>query len=228
MNTTMSADKKTKKPEKMPVLYQKLGMARAKKLANELSNFARENNLQIEIAGKQYMQVEGWQFIGTQMGLTDIVKYCDRVETEDPKEIKYKSVVEVINQNGTVISKGFAFASNLEKKKTGFEEYAVASMAQTRAIGKAYRNFLAWIVKMAGYEPTPYEEVDKDKMEGDLAKAKRSVLKALTESGYDDSSEMIRVIEVATGKTTIETTEDANKVIGYLKELDEGEDDTKN
>ena len=33
-------------------------------------------------------------------------------------------------------------------------------MAQTRAIGKAYRNILAWIIRAAGYEPTPAEEMD--------------------------------------------------------------------
>jgi hypothetical protein len=33
-------------------------------------------------------------------------------------------------------------------------------MAQTRAIGKAYRNCLAWIIRAAGYEPTPAEEMD--------------------------------------------------------------------
>ena len=33
-------------------------------------------------------------------------------------------------------------------------------MAQTRAISKAYRNILAWIIRAAGYEPTPAEEMD--------------------------------------------------------------------
>ncbi|MDX5420525.1 MAG: hypothetical protein LPK09_15020, partial [Hymenobacteraceae bacterium] len=28
------------------------------------------------------------------------------------------------------------------------------------AIGKAYRNILAWIIRAAGYEPTPVEEMD--------------------------------------------------------------------
>lgn len=202
------------------LLYKKLGMAQAKKLANELKKFAADNRLSVNIAGKDYMQVEGWQFIGTQMGLTDIVQNCERVETEDPKEVKYRSEVTVINQNGTVISRGFAFASNKEQKKKSFEEYAVASMAQTRAIGKAYRNFLAWIVKMAGYEATPYEEVDREKMETDLSKAKQNLVKAFSEAGVSDSTEMITAIEVATGKTTIDTVDDVNKVMAYLKETE--------
>ena len=32
-------------------------------------------------------------------------------------------------------------------------------MAQTRAIGKAYRNIIGWVIKLSGYEPTPAEEV---------------------------------------------------------------------
>jgi hypothetical protein len=52
-----------------------------------------------------------------------------------------------------------AICSNKEMSKKGFDEYAIASMAQTRAIGKAYRNKMAFIMKMAGYEATPAEEV---------------------------------------------------------------------
>ena len=34
-------------------------------------------------------------------------------------------------------------------------------MAQTRAIGKAYRNVIGWVMKLAGYEATPSEEMAK-------------------------------------------------------------------
>ena len=211
--------------DKAPVLYKRLSMTQAKKQGQQLAAFAKANDLSINIAGKDYMQVEGWQFVGTLNGLTDIVKSCFRIiEAEQllEGEIKYRAEVEIINQNGTVISRGIAYASNKEKKKTGFEEYAVASMAQTRAIGKAYRNFLAWIVKMAGYEATPFEEIDKDKMETDLASTKRKVLKALTDAGVTESSDMISLIQIATGKSTIDTMDDANKVLGYIREVDNG------
>ena len=39
------------------------------------------------------------------------------------------------------------------------DEYAILSMAQTRAIGKAFRNLIGWVIKMAGYESTPAEEM---------------------------------------------------------------------
>ena len=55
---------------------------------------------------------------------------------------------------------GFGICSNREQGKKYYQEFAIASMAQTRAIGKAYRNILAWIIRAAGYEPTPAEEMD--------------------------------------------------------------------
>jgi hypothetical protein len=45
-------------------------------------------------------------------------------------------------------------------------------MAQTRAIGKAYRNLLAWLMKAAGFEATPAEEMDFAKDETPTKKPK--------------------------------------------------------
>jgi hypothetical protein len=39
--------------------------------------------------------------------------------------------------------------------------FQLKSMAQTRACGKALRNVLAWVVVLAGYRPTPAEEMDQ-------------------------------------------------------------------
>ncbi len=38
--------------------------------------------------------------------------------------------------------------------------FQLRSMAQTRACAKAFRNVLAWVVVLAGYKPTPIEEMD--------------------------------------------------------------------
>jgi hypothetical protein len=38
--------------------------------------------------------------------------------------------------------------------------FQLASMAQTRAGAKALRNAFAWVVVLAGYQPTPAEEMD--------------------------------------------------------------------
>lgn len=210
------------KENKQPNLFRAITPIRAKKLALELVDFVKENNLSVKIAGHDYLYVEAWQFIGMQLALTEVVQSCEQVmpmDLEKP-EVKYKATVELINQHGTVLSRGFAWCSNKETKKKSFDEYAVASMAQTRAIGKAYRNKFSWIVKMAGYEATPADEMDRENMEAELKNAKQEVLKAINASGITKGHEVIEKIQEVLGKRVIETIDDANKIIKALNETE--------
>jgi hypothetical protein len=134
-------------------------------LSNELSKLIKEKGLSSNIQGKQFVNVEGWQFAGASLGLMPIITETTdltRRGTEPGQvEIKYMAKCEVRNINtGQVVATGIALCSNFERTKKGFDEYAILSMAQTRAIGKAYRNLLAWLMKAAGFEATPAEEMD--------------------------------------------------------------------
>jgi hypothetical protein len=128
-------------------------------LSNELSKLIREKGLSSNIQGKQFVNVEGWQFAGASLGLMPIITNTQDLSNETT--IKYMATCEVRNINtGNVVATGIALCSNAEKTKRYFDEYAILSMAQTRAIGKAYRNLLAWLMKAAGFEATPAEEMD--------------------------------------------------------------------
>jgi hypothetical protein len=128
-------------------------------LASELSKLIKEKGLSSNIQGKQFVNVEGWQFCGASLGLMPII--TDTKDLSNETTIKYMAVCEVRNINtGAVVATGIALCSNAEKTKRYFDEYAILSMAQTRAIGKAYRNLLAWLMKAAGFEATPAEEMD--------------------------------------------------------------------
>ncbi|MEY4282245.1 MAG: hypothetical protein RLZ39_1657 [Bacteroidota bacterium] len=128
-------------------------------LSNELSKLIKEKGLSSNIQGKQFVNVEGWQFAGASLGLMPIITNTQDLSNETT--IKYMATCEVRNINtGLVVATGIALCSNAEKTKRYFDEYAILSMAQTRAIGKAYRNLLAWLMKAAGFEATPAEEMD--------------------------------------------------------------------
>lgn len=204
-----------------------VSMETAKATAKKLVKFVKENRLSANIAGKDYLMVEAWQFAGALMNLTPIIKEVLHVAPEslDGKEFKYSATAEIFNDQGILVGRGFAICSNKESKKKVFDEYAIASMAQTRAIGKAFRNKLAWIVRMAGYEATPAEEINKDVIEDDLRKAKGDVLKALTEAKITDSTKMISYIEKTIGKGVIENIDDAQKVIAQLEADKENKED---
>ena len=141
------------------------------KLSTELSQLIKEKGLSSNIQGKQFVNVEGWQFAGASLGLMPIITLTTDLSKDD--EIKYMATCEVRNiTSGQLVATGIALCSNKEKTKRFFDEYAILSMAQTRAIGKAYRNLLAWLMKAAGFEATPAEEMDFARDEAPAKKPK--------------------------------------------------------
>lgn len=128
--------------------------------ATSLKEMIVQNKLYTDIKGKNYVNVEGWQIAGAFTGTYPIVEKVEQIPTANPKEYKYRAEVSLRDKDNNVVGYGVALCSNKEHGKTGFDEYAVASMAQTRAVGKAYRMKIGWLLKVAGYETTPAEEMD--------------------------------------------------------------------
>jgi hypothetical protein len=128
-------------------------------LAKDLAKFIKDNKLTTNVQGKEFVNVEGWQYAGSRLGIVPIVEHVINVSTD--QEMKYQAKVTLFDlRHQTTVGAGFAVCSNKESGKKFYQEFAIMSMAQTRAIGKAYRNCLAWIIRAAGYEPTPAEEMD--------------------------------------------------------------------
>ena len=130
-------------------------------LAKDLAKFIKDNKLSTNVQGKEFVNVEGWQYAGSRLGIVPIVEHVINVGSAE--ELKYQAKVTLYDiRHGATVGAGFAVCSNKESGKKFYQEFAIMSMAQTRAIGKAYRNCLAWIIRAAGYEPTPAEEMDYD------------------------------------------------------------------
>jgi hypothetical protein len=72
----------------------------------------------------------------------------------------YEAIVELVRiRDGMVIGRASALCGMDEKTWASRPEYARRSMAVTRATGKAYRLGYSAIIKLAGFEPTPAEEM---------------------------------------------------------------------
>ena len=129
-------------------------------MADVLKSHVIKHGLFTPIADKNYVHVEGWQFAGGLLGTYPRISGIENLSAGTEK--KWMARAEIVRmKDGVVIGFGAALCSNLETKKRSFDEYAVLSMAQTRAIGKAYRNSIGWVMKLAGYESTPAEEMVK-------------------------------------------------------------------
>lgn len=155
--------------------------------ATNLKDLIVRNKLFTNIKGKNYVNVEGWQIAGAFTGTFPVVESLENLSDED--SFKYRAEVSLRDKEGNKVGSGFAICTNKEPGKTEFDEYAVASMAQTRAVGKAYRMKIGWLLKVAGYETTPAEEMDAieaetiegRKTEVQLAKEKLAEAKSLEE-----------------------------------------------
>lgn len=127
--------------------------------ATNLKDLIVQNNLFTNIKGKNYVNVEGWQIAGAFTGTFPMVESVESL-SDTPGFYKYRAEVSLRDKDGNKVGSGVAICTNKEHGKTGFDEYAVASMAQTRAVGKAFRMKIGWLLKVAGYETTPAEEMD--------------------------------------------------------------------
>ena len=140
--------------------YDMTNVAQMARMADVLKTHIVRQKLFTNISGKNYAHVEGWQFGGGLLGLMPRIVKVENMSSD--KEARWMTEVEIVNmKTGTVVSRGFALCSDKEAKRRTSDEYVILSMSQTRAIGKAYRNVLGWVMKLAGYESTPAEEMPK-------------------------------------------------------------------
>ena len=137
-------------------------------VANILSNVLEKQDLVLYGLNKSnkekgYVTVEGWNTLGTMLGITPITECVVPFQTK--AKYGYKARVSLyqnaIIENGKLVSGTLLATAEAIATSAGFQknEPDVYSMAQTRALGKVYRMALSWIMKLAGFEPTPAEEM---------------------------------------------------------------------
>ena len=151
-------------------------LAEAKKAAQALMTVVAQKKKPVIINGEQYLEFEDWQTVARFYAITVKVTRTSLVDFGGVKG--YEATAEAIrNSDGMVISSADAMCLNDEEKwsvRAKFEYvdgqrkkigdipvplFQLRSMAQTRACAKALRNVLAWVVVLAGFKPTPAEEM---------------------------------------------------------------------
>jgi hypothetical protein len=127
----------------------------ARRIANALAPIIERQGLYVTISGKRYVLHEGWTTLGAMVGLFAYV-----TETRPtPERDGWEARVEIRRLDGTVLSAAEAECRRDEPHWQDRPSYALRSMAQTRASAKAHRLLLGWVMTLAGYEPTPAEEM---------------------------------------------------------------------
>jgi len=130
----------------------------AREAANALIAMVKAKPKPFMVHGDIYLQFEDWQTVGRFYGATVKVTETKFIEYGTVKGFEARAVV--LDKAGLEVSGAEAMCLDDEpnwKKKPLFQ---LKSMAQTRASAKALRNVFAWVVVLAGYKPTPAEEMD--------------------------------------------------------------------
>jgi hypothetical protein len=124
-------------------------------IADELSRIIEKQKLYAIVQGKKHVLVEGWNVMGVLLGIMPREREVKRLDNGS-----YEASVDLVNvQTGLVVGGASHICSVNEKRWSNADEYAVRSMAVTRATGKSFRLGFSWVMKLAGYEPTPMEEM---------------------------------------------------------------------
>jgi hypothetical protein len=133
-------------------------LTRASEVANALTGVIRSKRLYVVVKGKAHVRVEGWQLLGSMLGVTAV---CTSTE---PVDGGFKATVEARTFDGRTVGRADALCTKREKRGPwkDADEYALLSMAQTRATSKALRGPLGFVIQLAGYDPTPAEEMPND------------------------------------------------------------------
>jgi hypothetical protein len=116
---------------------------------------------------RKHVHVEGWTTLIAMLGV------LPREVCVEEREGVFTATVELVRMtDGFVVGRGSAECGfNDEFDRSGNPvwakrpRYARRSMAITRATGKACRLSFSWIMVLAGYDPTPAEEMPIEKAE---------------------------------------------------------------
>ena len=140
-------------------------------IADHLKDILKKQGLTVSLNKQDqdatYVTAEGWNTLGTILGTyarTEIVEPVDFTKAK----IAYRARVSIMQgENCLATAEAIADSNGFQK-----QEHQIYSMAQTRAMGKAYRMAFSWIIKLAGYEPTPAEEMISEEKQKRKAEAK--------------------------------------------------------
>ena len=124
-----------------------------------LKDIVKQADLIKNINGNDYMMFEGWQTVGKFFKTNAGIEWTKPIK-EDNGEIEgFEARAYVQDEDGKIISTAESYCGRDEPNWKSRPIFAIRSMAQTRACAKALRQVYSWVVVLAGYKPTPADEM---------------------------------------------------------------------
>lgn len=131
-------------------------IGKAEAVAAALKAVIVKQGLVSRIQGKEYARCEAWTLLGTMLGVFPVLVWTK------PVEGGWEARVEARTKDGAIIGAAEAECLRSERNWQNRDDFALRSMAQTRATAKCLRMPLGFVMSLTGFEVTPAEEMVAD------------------------------------------------------------------
>ncbi len=195
--------------------------------ARPLADVVRKQGLIVKIGQGEHVLVDGWTLLGSMLGVFPVVVETNQLENG------WEATVEARTLTGAVVGRGDSMCLRSEQRWAKADEYAIRSMAQTRATSRALKGPLGFVMKLAGFESTPAEEMmaemktpapKKDKAAAMRTRIKEISVEADALRGETKTADEVTAAVKATWDTTLAKLDEAKLSVlgGDLKGWLEG------
>jgi hypothetical protein len=140
-------------------------VAQAREWSTALMDVVNSRGLYTEQNGNKYLHVEAWELIGAFAGVRAETDSVEAISAND-LIVGYQAKVVLVNTaDGTRLGGGAIAMCGMDEfvtkgqKTQGAKHNSAMSMAQTRAVSKAFRMNFSYVAVLGGYAPTPAEEM---------------------------------------------------------------------
>lgn len=128
-------------------------IVKAAETAKPLAEVIRKQKLYKTIQGKNHVFVEGWTLLGSMLGVFPVVVWTRKLDNG------WEARVEARTMAGATVGAAEAQCLRTEARWKSADDYAIRSMAQTRATSRAMRGPLGFVIQLAGFQPEPAEDM---------------------------------------------------------------------
>lgn len=170
-----------------------LALVRAKATATALADCIKGTTMVVSVQGKDYLTVEAWQTLGSQVGVTPVIVSTRKLSDPDGWEAR----CEARTFDGRTLGAADSMCLRTEDRWKNSDEFEVRSMAQTRAMSRALSSVLRFIPTLAGMGGTPAEEMGNVSRGGSRPPSAKQLgfLDRLISEKYDaDESQAVRAL----------------------------------
>jgi hypothetical protein len=131
-------------------------LQKATEAAAAVARVVRERKLFTTIRGKDHVHIGGWTLCASLLGVYAITEWTR------PVDDGWEARVVARTRAGELIGGAESMCTRAESRWRTADEYAIRSMAATRAASKALRLPLGFIFELAEFDATPAEEMPAD------------------------------------------------------------------